>query len=87
MFNGKTNGVNRIIAGSIPAVCLTCLHFWISLNSWIQCTQAALKVRQGGFVQIKLKKGVYMFLNKIRKKLGLYDLRLEGIKWVRKICR
>ena len=25
-----------------------------------------------------------MFLNKIRKKLGLYDLRLEGIKWVRK---
>lgn len=30
MFNGKTNGVNRIIAGSIPAVCLTCLHFWIS---------------------------------------------------------
>lgn len=25
-----------------------------------------------------------MFLNKIRKKLGLYDLRLEEIKWVKK---
>lgn len=25
-----------------------------------------------------------MFLNKIRRKLGLYDLRTEGIKWVRK---